>query len=86
VQASAALISEREKYIVAYILVTAAAGLVCGGAVCALTAAAPEPAVAGRIAALAPSIPIVLTATQAAAASTSNDRRRCRYKDIMFPQ
>src|SRR6516162_9485859 len=83
VQASAAVISEREKYSVAYILPAAAAGLVCGGAVRGLTAVAPEPADAGRTAAPAPSVPIVLTATQAVAASSSNVRRPCRNKDFI---
>ena len=85
VQASDPLTSEREKNSVAYISLAAAAGLVCGSAVWARTAAAPEPADAGRTAAPAPKVPIVLIATQAAAASTSSGRRPCRNKDVMFP-
>src|SRR6185437_14542933 len=84
VQASDPLTSEREKNSVAYILLAAATGLVCGSGVWALTAAAPEPADAGRTAAPAPSAPIVLTTTQAAAASTSHGQRPCRNEDVMF--
>ena len=86
-QASAPVISEREKNSVAYRLPAAAVALVPWSAARAwaapVTAAAPEPAVAGRTAAPAPSAPIVLTATQVAAASTNNGRRPCRNKDVI---
>ena len=77
------MISEREKYSVAYMLPAAAAGLVCGGTVRGLAAVAPESADAGRTAAPAPGGPIVLAAAQAAAASSSNGRRPCRNKDVI---
>ena len=85
VQASAPLISEREKNSVAYISPAAAAGLVCGSAGLGPDHGGPGARRRGPHRGTGAEVPIVLIATQAAAASTSNGRRPCRNKDVMFP-
>jgi hypothetical protein len=80
---SAAVTSEREKSSVAYISLAAAPGLVPGSAPGASTVAALGPADAGRTAAPAPSAPIVLAATQVAAASASKGRRLYRDRNVI---
>src|SRR6266702_3730375 len=83
VQASPAVTSEREKNSVRYRWPAAAVAPAPRAAPRAWAApvSAAAPAEAGRTAAPAPSAPIVLAATQAAAASASNGRRPCRSKD-----